>query len=360
MKNRIIKELLYMGLDREQLSQVREAIAEDNRKSIVTWSVCSALFWVMSLVLSLNSSAYAACRIVYAAALLSNIITMVEAQFFAKRFPRLLSPLMYLYELTLLCAGIGIAIYQPDVRTASAIAFAIIAPTAMIDATISDLIMFSGMIAAYVVFGKGVIEPEIYSWGLTNLIIFSIAGNIIGHIINKARFERYVYAESVKKLAEIQTRYAYYDQMTGLKNRRAYVEKIDELAQKMPDNVCVVMADLNGLKQANDTFGHDTGDALIKGAAECLRAAFENNDNIFRIGGDEFCVIMTDTAETAALALKRLETITSQWKGPHIDGISIACGLAAGQKGADITRLTTQADQEMYEQKRAYHLKTGT
>lgn len=153
-----------MGLDREELSQVREPIAEDNRKLVITWSVCSAAFWVMSLVMSLYSNAYAACRIIYTAALASNIVTMIGARCFVKRCRRLLPAMMYLYELTLLSAGIGIAVCQPDVRTATAIAFAIIAPTALIDATVSDIFLLTGAIVAFAILGRGVVVPEVYSW----------------------------------------------------------------------------------------------------------------------------------------------------------------------------------------------------
>ena len=66
--------------------------------------------------------------------------------------------------------------------------------------------------------------------------------------------------------------------MTGLKNKRAYDEKLSWLAKNAPAEFCIVSADLNGLKKANDAIGHRAGDELITGAAECLSGAFEGID----------------------------------------------------------------------------------
>jgi len=63
---------------------------------------------------------------------------------------------------------------------------------------------------------KPIIRDQIMRDNRKFVIIFSTVGLLIGHFVDKSRFERYIYARSVEKLADIQTRYAYYDQMTGL------------------------------------------------------------------------------------------------------------------------------------------------
>ena len=74
-------------------------------------------------------------------------------------------------------------------------------------------------------------------------------GIAIGHFVDKERFERHVFAQSAVKLAELQTRYAYYDQLTGLKNRRAYEEEVERLTKEVPKECCIVMVDINGLRK---------------------------------------------------------------------------------------------------------------
>ncbi len=360
MIEKLKKALVYMGLSEEEYFKVREPIARDNMRAAEAWSVCTALFWIMSLVMSLNSPAYAACRYVYIGALIISIITLIGTLFFVKRFPWLRNVLINLLLFSVLGAGIGIAVCQPDVRTASMIAFAVIIPTCVISGTLDVIIRHVITVAVYAVIAKNVIVPEIYSWGLLNLIIFSTAGIMIGHVINKARFERYVYAETVKELADMRTRFAYYDQLTGVKNRHAYVEKLEELEKTKPAHFCIIMADLNGLKQTNDSLGHDAGDELILGAAECIGKAFDHIDNIYRIGGDEFCIITDGTKEEAERCAKELNRYTAEWKGTKGSTLSICYGIADGTGMTDINAVIKQADQEMYTSKRNFYMKSGT
>lgn len=225
--------------------------------------------------------------------------------------------------------------------------------------TLTTLILFILNAAAFVAIGKNSMEAETFQWTMTNLIIFSSIGLVVGFFVNKARFERFVFAESAMQLAELQTRYAYYDQMTGLQNRRAYEEKTDQYKKNMPSGCCVVMADINGLKQMNDNRGHDAGDELIVGAAECLRQSFHHDEWIYRIGGDEFCVITDGTAENVEECLKQLEIAGSQWKGNHVNGISISYGYAADKEFDDFDSMVKAADERMYAFKSNYYRITG-
>ncbi len=360
MLEKIRKVMVYMGLREEEYYKVLEPIAKDNMRAIVAWSICTALFWIFTLILSLSEPAYTACRYVYVGALCISIITLIGSLFFAKRYPELRPLLINLLLMSVLGAGIGIAICQPDVRTASMIAFAVIIPTCVICSTRDNIIRHTLTIIAYVVFAKNVIEPDIYAWGLNNLILFSFAGILIGHVINKSRFERYVYAEFVKELADMRTKFAYYDQLTGVKNRHAYVGKLEELEKTTPARFCIIMADLNGLKQTNDSLGHDAGDELIIGAAECIGKAFDHIDTIYRIGGDEFCIITDGTKEEAERCAKELDRYTAEWKGTKGSTLSICYGIADGTGVTDINAVIKQADQEMYTAKRNFYMKSGS
>ena len=355
MIEKIKKYLIYMGLSEEEYYNVLSPIAEDNMRYVLAWSMFTAFIWVLCLVLSLKLSDYAACRIVYIGALTVSIITMLGAILFPKPIPWLRILLINLLLFSALGAGIGIAICQPGVRTVSMIAFAVIIPTCIIGSTIDDIIRHVVTIIAYMILAKNVIEPEIYSWELMNLLIFSFAGIMISHVINKSRFERYVYAEAAKELADIQAKLAYHDHLTGFKNRRAYAERMKELEDERPEQLCIVIADLNGLKQTNDTLGHDAGDALIIGASECISEAFENADSIYRIGGDEFCIITKGTKEEAERCAKKLDKLAEGWSKPAIDHLSICYGIADGTNTADIDSVVKMADRAMYENKRNYY-----
>ena len=261
-------------------------------------------------------------------------------------------------EVALLGAGIGIACYQ-DARSIVIFAAVLIVPVMYISKTLPTVILFVINAIVFAIIGSQVMSPEPYSWTFMNLIIFSTVGILIGHFVDTSRFERYVYARSVEKLADIQMRYAYYDPMTGLKNRRAYEEHLQSLGDDLPKDLCIVMADINGLKTANDTIGHEAGDELIISAAECLQQVFSMTDSVYRIGGDEFCVIMNGSLEEAERCIQRLEEITANRKGQYIDCVSISCGAESSQNYSDLDAVIQEADRKMYESKNQYYITSG-
>lgn len=86
---------------------------------------------------------------------------------------------------------------------------------------------------------------------------------------------------------------AYTDSMTELANRNAYEEHLKKLRRDNANlqNITVVVVDINGLKQINDSFGHHTGDEAIKTIADILKDTIGKKADVYRIGGDEFVCI---------------------------------------------------------------------
>jgi diguanylate cyclase (GGDEF)-like protein len=111
------------------------------------------------------------------------------------------------------------------------------------------------------------------------------------------------------------------------------------------------MADINGQKEANDTYGHDAGDELISGAAECLSRGFEEAGTVYRLGGDEFGVIFCHhTKKEIDEFIKRVSEKVS--KNDFKFNFSFSVGTAKYAKGMSVTDLLNAADKEMYEHKR--------
>ena len=220
--------------------------------------------------------------------------------------------------------------------------------------SVNEHILAYNIVAAVLLwFGLG---KEVYVSCMTDLVLFSTIGVTLGHFVNKARYERYFFAESAVQLAELRTKYAYYDPTTGLKNRRAYAENVELLSGNMSERIVAVIADIDGLKKMNDTFGHDAGDELIIGTADCLRKAFEGIDTIYRLGGDEFCVILTEEGTDVEKCLEKVAKLCSEWKGKYVDGISISCGYATSEEFSDINDMLRIADQRMYEAKSDFYM----
>lgn len=154
------------------------------------------------------------------------------------------------------------------------------------------------------------------------------------------------------------------DDLTGLLNRYSYSRALNEYADAgaLPEDFAVYTVDINDLKQTNDTWGHEAGDELIRGAAECIGKSFGSNAGIYRTGGDEF-VILSRATEAGHMQedLDRLQRETEAWTGSAGQKLSLAAGgaLAGDHPGLNAEELVRISDLAMYERKAEYYKETG-
>jgi diguanylate cyclase (GGDEF)-like protein len=154
------------------------------------------------------------------------------------------------------------------------------------------------------------------------------------------------------------------DALTGVLSRHAYTQALSDLEnddEGLPGDLVAFVADINGLKQVNDTLGHDAGDELIIGAANCLEAVFGNLGRCYRTGGDEFVVLAMVDAEDTGRVMNRLESETERWRGRLVSGLTLSCGHAhaADCEGATAAGLVREADIAMYAAKAEYYSDIG-
>jgi len=155
---------------------------------------------------------------------------------------------------------------------------------------------------------------------------------------------------------------AYHDQLTGLLNRKAFYERAEEtLNQAQRSDAeqlrAFLLIDLDNFKDVNDSFGHDFGDALLKEAAARLRSNIRRSDLLFRLGGDEFTIILaklhepTDAALVASNLIRAFSAPFTVAKHTVYTGISI--GIAVYPRdGEDAAELIRNADAALYSSKR--------
>jgi diguanylate cyclase (GGDEF)-like protein len=109
--------------------------------------------------------------------------------------------------------------------------------------------------------------------------------------------------ELVKAQAQIE-RIAFLDALTGLPNRRIFMEHFHKLvaqSQRRHAHFALLLLDLDRFKQINDSHGHDAGDAFLVHAAECFRKAVRESDVVARLGGDEFAILLSDSYDRAGV-----------------------------------------------------------
>lgn len=136
-----------------------------------------------------------------------------------------------------------------------------------------------------------------------------------------------------------------HDSLTGLYNRAFFDAELERLALGRMFPISIVMADVNKLKNANDTLGHEAGDNLIRLAAQIILRAFRAGDIVARLGGDEFAILLPETAASVAEeAVGRINNCTEIKSGQ----VSIAFGIASAQNREQLAEALTMSDKRMY------------
>jgi diguanylate cyclase (GGDEF)-like protein len=150
-------------------------------------------------------------------------------------------------------------------------------------------------------------------------------------------------------------RTAHRDPLTGVGNRLAWDEAIALADAQGAEPMSVIIADLDGLKRANDERGHDVGDALICAAAETIRGEVRESDLVARLGGDEFGVLLSGASrERCRITAGRIERAVAEH--PPVAGIRLAVSLgwAATPEVPTVAEARRVADQEMYAEKQTH------
>lgn len=154
--------------------------------------------------------------------------------------------------------------------------------------------------------------------------------------------------------AEIYKTLAEKDMLTKCYNRNAYNEDIKKTFYA--DNTYLVMFDLNNLKKCNDTLGHMEGDRYLTDSAALINDIFNSYGKIYRIGGDEFCVIMENTSKDQIEGLIRqlMQEEAAYNKESKTVHMQIASGYAKydAQKDDNLDQTRSRADEMMYENKK--------
>lgn len=144
---------------------------------------------------------------------------------------------------------------------------------------------------------------------------------------------------------------AYTDALTGLGSRMAFNEKMKECREV--EMLACVVADVNNLKFCNDKYGHSEGDKIIRDAADCICGAFDAIGICYRIGGDEFCVLIPEhTKEEVMDALEKVKDLIEEKNQKRTFPLSIAFGYAMRDGMAEsVEALFNRSDEMMYDVK---------
>ena len=204
------------------------------------------------------------------------------------------------------------------------------------DSTLSPRNSFSAWSASV----SGVAEP----WGMLEDAALGLA-----YDLDRAR-DRLAEAELAKS--------ALRDALTGLPNRRLVMDRLVQsvAASARGRGVAVLFIDIDSFKELNDTYGHETGDAVLSEVAQRFLSVTRSSDTVARLGGDEFVVVCHESSPEAARSVA--ERLHASLSTPLTMGgreltVTASIGLAVSGSGDTATSVLRRADQLMYRAKRA-------
>jgi diguanylate cyclase (GGDEF)-like protein len=160
----------------------------------------------------------------------------------------------------------------------------------------------------------------------------------------------------MERAHRIATYAAQTDELTGLKNRRAFFQHAQQLFHDCKHNrlpLCAVMLDMDHFKHINDTYGHQVGDQVLRQMGVIINRSFRDTDVFGRLGGEEFAILLPNTSIEVALQIAEhlIQSISGLMTGP-VHRISASLGVAAmGIGDNDLQSLLNNADKALYRAK---------
>ena len=153
------------------------------------------------------------------------------------------------------------------------------------------------------------------------------------------------------------------DQLTGISNRKAFDETIKAMTGKAIDDetqLCLILGDIDHFKKFNDTYGHQTGDQVLRLVAACLTSVLKGQDFAARYGGEEFAILLPETTLQAAVTVGNhirktvlSKKLVKKSTGEDLGHVTMSFGAAKFKPGEGIDTLVHRADACLYAAKGA-------
>ncbi len=161
--------------------------------------------------------------------------------------------------------------------------------------------------------------------------------------------------EQLLELKEKLERMSVVDPLTGAFNRRKFHEVLDvsiSNAVRHRHLFALLMMDIDHFKRINDEFGHQAGDGVLRVVCELIEASIRGSDQMFRVGGEEFCLVATvDEAKDAHTLAEKIRQVVESHTFSGIGRLTVSIGIACFMEGDSQESIYARADTALYEAK---------
>ena len=326
------------------MDEIYDAMCESNRASTEIFSLLAAVFMGPLTVVSCLVPALATYRVSYALGTVTTLAVFLISRGPARKNPRLTTMLMYFLVALLFAVGIVMGTAAgPNELAATFVALLLTVPQMFVDRPWRFLVVIFTALAAFVAMAVVYKNPVTLASDISNVVTFGILSAVICTFNMKFKVSRLHLENTVRYMAET-------DQLTGLKNRHSYEQRLESVAILNAKSIYCVYVDVNGLHELNNTQGHDAGDRMLCLVAGVMRDTFGKEDT-FRVGGDEFIAIgVNRSLEEVERRIQRLKREVEA-AGYHV---AVGCDFR-DMNELEVRELIRRAEENMFRDKSAFY-----
>lgn len=357
-KVNIKEQLLYGGVSKEEYDHIRPLIAEENHR---IWRVVSIILEILYIGLFIfvlvehNHQEWVPPFGILAGVMILSVLAFTV---WLKPGSKALLPFIYFSVIIMHGVFIYTGVFVDDNRPTVIFPALVVGLSFLtLDRPIRYMSTLLTTLIVFIVLDLTVKMPNTNTTVIiTDILcgsIFTLAAMFISMFVNNIRTKDLVMRINAEEERDT-------DALTNVANKMAYDKRVPLVSQKMKEGgyrFAIAIFDVNGLKMTNDTYGHDQGDKLLIRCCNLIRDSFKNS-TIYRIGGDEFVIIIegTDYANRERILRDLYNKIDEahQKATSLLDDTSIALGVAVYNPKQDRDYITvfSRADAQMYDNKR--------
>ena len=352
----ISKNVLFTsGLSEAEYNSIKLRIYKDNKQKLIIFSSIAMAFFGFMIFVSFVSNVMANNRYIYVigTVISTTILALIK---FSKKSEKVVVLGIYIFIALLFGMGLGMAVgTTPDERTVTLIALMLLAPIVFNDRPIRMISCIGITMVIFVVAALRTKTGAVLESDIVNVVVYAILSMVSSTYMTILKCERHFIEQKVEYFSQT-------DLLTGLYNRNVFSELTEKYsARKLPEDFTVIYFDVNELKRVNDNLGHEAGDELIKGAAECIKKTFGEMGYCCRTGGDEFIVLAEVDKEKLVELCQNFEDTMAAWRGNVVERLHISYGCAPVYEfpETDFSGLKKAADVRLYKNKAMYYTTKG-
>ena len=332
---------------------VKAEIYKTNRNLLsVCAFVASVLFFVLAALSKIfDESAAFGSHYVYVATFLLMLAILLVCHLLPEKQNRWAALLFYCFYVSLCLFAIYSGVFiRPDDTAVIYFVIEFGFPLIFLDKTKRFFLISLAMTIIFCVFSAILKSAKVCELDILYAVVFYFISFLPSFYLTKIRVREF----SLRQLIETERDT---DELTGLLNKAAFVREAKKNLAATKNGILIIL-DLDSFKKINDTYGHFTGDNVLKIVGTCIRNVFRNSDVMGRFGGDEFVVFMANTnlTDIAMLRCRQLLQLLNSTKiFPNDDSnkttIRASVGFSRFEQGDDFDSLFKKADGALYRAK---------